>query len=350
MVLHRFISQMVALAGVRLFYALVGDPIHLALRLEFQAELPKRKVHKVLIAFRPVVHSFLSHVSLPHDDVAYLVQQTILHDDIDILVQGVVEDVVPLHPQPFLVLARLQSDLVVNTLLVCRLLVDISVVGFQLPPVQDERASRFAVNAGGEVVYARVNAQTPSRVKLLRLWVFLIDPLNLKIPSLQSWKYPYLFQFFPLRVIGSWNGESLEREVLLILLGDIDVQRLISTTSTDRENEHKHPLLRLIPRLVDRSVVMPITTLVEQAKEGAVCPFHHFHGLVAKVGGDVLVALRMLDFVPHFHIADELTARGIVLLGRIHCHIVNGTATTAQQPQEAVLFLGQTSQVVFLDS
>ena len=341
---------MVALAGVGLLYAFVVNPIHLALGLEFQAELPERQVHEVLIVSRPVVHSFLSHVSLPHDDVAHLVQQTILHDDIDILVQGVVEDVVPLHPQSLLVLARLQPDLVVNALLMCRLLVDISVVGFHLPPVQDERASRFAVNAGGEVVYARVDAQCPRSIKLLRLWVFLIDPLNLKIPSLQFWKYPYLFQFFPLRVIGSWDRQTLEREVLLILLGDIDVQRLVSTTSTDGENEHEHPFLRLIPRLVDGSVVMSVPSLVEKPEERAICSFYHFHGLVAKVGGDVLVALRMLDFVPHFHIAYELTARGVMLFGRIHCHIEDGTATTAQQPQEAVLFFGQTSQVVFLDS
>ena len=340
MVLHRFISQMVALAGVGLLYAFVVNPVHLALGLEFQAELPERQVHKVLIVSSPVISSLLSHVSLPHDDVAYLVQQAILHNDIDILVQGIVEDVVPLHPQPLFVLARFHPDLVVNALLMCRLLVDISVVGFQLPPVQDERASRFAVNAGGEVVHARVNAQTPSRVKLLRLWVFLIDPLNLKIPSLQSWKYPYLFQFFSLRIIGSWDRQTLEREVLLVLLWDIDVQRLVSTTSTDGEDEHEHPLLRLIPRFIDRSVVMPVPSLMEQAEERAVCSFHHFHGLVAKVGGDVLVALRMFDFVPHFHIADELAARGVVLFGRIHRHVEDGTATTAQQPQEAVLFFG----------
>ena len=89
---------------------------------------------------------------------------------------------------------------------------------------------------------------------------------------------------------------------------------------------------------------------MHQSKKGTICSFYHFHGLVAKVGRDVLVALRMLDFVPHFHIADELAARGVVLLGRIHRHVEDGTATTAQQPQEAVLFFGQTSQVVFLDS
>jgi hypothetical protein len=80
------------------------------------------------------------------------------------------------------------------------------------------------------------------------------------------------------------------------------------------------------------TVVMSVSSFMDQSEERAVRSFHNFHGLVAKVRGNVVIAFGIFDLVPHLYAADKFPTIGVVLFDGIHRQIVDGTATTAQHP------------------
>ncbi len=341
----QFVVKKGSLGSIAFFDAFNLYANLLTLGSKFLPKFAIRNRDKVLVVALANINSLLDPREVPDNNCTDVIFNAVISDILDRTVEIIVNLIGAFTAQVKHFIGNMGVPLQVFNTLQSRIFFVVPLVNtFEVTSVNDKGRPRGRIKGCGKVVKPHVDRQIVGFGQLFRLYLLLVNILNIKFFATKDWNNPNLLQLGNLDVLGQSEDKFFNFGLIDFTKSfrEADVNKSILDPGRPTLNcNRSQNLFLFVMRQFDLSRIFTLGFKPEKSKKGFHITVNDLQNLLAAIGQKQTVIFVCLALVVILDVRQILSIIKVKLSDRVQAHVIEASRMITHRGDQIELMVSQ---------